>query len=392
MSAAPQPAAFTAAHPTPYSRHRFHLLDGLRGVAAIMVVSLHAAQQFHAPLPFYNACICVDFFFCLSGFILAFSYGRRFLQGLSFRQFFALRLLRLYPMYFLCMMIAGGYSILHNLLTHHTATRYTLWLLEALVFIPNFSHRFTRGILPYDISAWSLFFELLASAVFGVLAVHKKLSATWLAITATVSFFLLTLAVRQGVPIESIGGWIDTFLYGFPRAAFSFAIGILLFRLYQRIHAAGPLPSTFTAVATTVALVLFFLTNLAPWTWMRTESFYLGSMLVTMPLIVLTGALASVPRAVTPLCSFLGDISYPVYLFHLMCVYPLVHAPARFYAHTSTLVAIAIVTLLATVFSSLVGRYAEAPLRRYWTSLYNRRYARLLTHATGTSLPEAGHA
>jgi hypothetical protein len=81
--------------------HRFHLLDGLRGFAAILVVLYHMPPYLQRWFACPNAFLAVDFFFCLSGFIIAYSYEDRILRGMSFRDFCSSRLIRLYPLYFL---------------------------------------------------------------------------------------------------------------------------------------------------------------------------------------------------------------------------------------------------------------------------------------------------
>jgi peptidoglycan/LPS O-acetylase OafA/YrhL len=77
-------------------RHQFVLLDGLRGVAALAVVVTHALY-FFPPTPM--AYLAVDFFFMLSGFVLAHAYGERLRQGMTAGRFMAIRLIRLYPLY-----------------------------------------------------------------------------------------------------------------------------------------------------------------------------------------------------------------------------------------------------------------------------------------------------
>jgi peptidoglycan/LPS O-acetylase OafA/YrhL len=77
-------------------------LDGLRGVAAILVVLFHENYWFSQTGLVPKAYLAVDFFFCLSGFIIAYSYSEHLISGqLSFLKFSAIRLVRLYPLYLL---------------------------------------------------------------------------------------------------------------------------------------------------------------------------------------------------------------------------------------------------------------------------------------------------
>ncbi|NKF32570.1 acyltransferase, partial [Pseudomonas sp. BGM005] len=73
-------------------------MDELRGIAAISVVLLHASQVFEFNLN-SHAYLAVDFFFCLSGFVLANAYDQKLKSGILRSPMFLLkRMVRLYPM------------------------------------------------------------------------------------------------------------------------------------------------------------------------------------------------------------------------------------------------------------------------------------------------------
>lgn len=72
---------------------QFETLNGLRGVAAMVVVAFHWFGGLT------NGYLAVDFFYVLSGFVIAYAYGNRLRNGLSLRGFLAIRLIRLYPLY-----------------------------------------------------------------------------------------------------------------------------------------------------------------------------------------------------------------------------------------------------------------------------------------------------
>src|SRR5882762_11377334 len=84
-------------------RHTFVLLDALRGAAALCVVVYHYVgilynHKWEWPP---SAFLAVDFFFLLSGFVIMHAYARRLAAGMPTQQFFMVRLIRLYPLYFL---------------------------------------------------------------------------------------------------------------------------------------------------------------------------------------------------------------------------------------------------------------------------------------------------
>src|ERR1700722_3197255 len=80
--------------------HGFSALDGLRGVAAISIVVFHYSQNLGWEL-LPNAYLAVDFFFMLSGFVIAHAYEARLRSGQTVAEFMQRRLIRLYPLYWL---------------------------------------------------------------------------------------------------------------------------------------------------------------------------------------------------------------------------------------------------------------------------------------------------
>ena len=80
---------------------RYEILDGLRGVAAVMVVAFHILETHatsHLDQIINHGYLAVDFFFVLSGFVIGYAYDDRWAKGMSFGTFFKRRLIRLQPM------------------------------------------------------------------------------------------------------------------------------------------------------------------------------------------------------------------------------------------------------------------------------------------------------
>src|SRR5580693_5691081 len=80
------------------SKHHIATLDGLRGVAALDVMAFHGTfgTTFHQYVS--RGYLAVDFFFVLSGYVIARAYEARLEAGWSKREFFRIRAIRLYPM------------------------------------------------------------------------------------------------------------------------------------------------------------------------------------------------------------------------------------------------------------------------------------------------------
>src|SRR6201992_2537099 len=82
------------------TKSHYEILDGLRGVAALLVVIFHvfetySGDRFHQVIN--HGYLAVDFFFVLSGFVVAYAYDDRW-GKMSQWDFYKRRLVRLQPM------------------------------------------------------------------------------------------------------------------------------------------------------------------------------------------------------------------------------------------------------------------------------------------------------
>lgn len=83
------------------SKPHYEILDGLRGVAAMVVVLFHVFEIHsggdHAKQIINHGYLAVDFFFLLSGFVIGYAYDDRW-KKMTLKDFFKRRLIRLQPM------------------------------------------------------------------------------------------------------------------------------------------------------------------------------------------------------------------------------------------------------------------------------------------------------
>lgn len=95
------------------SKPRYEILDGLRGVAAMIVVAYHLFETYSAG-PVHqilnHGYLAVDFFFVLSGFVIGYAYDDRW-DRMSIKGFFKRRLVRLHPMVIMGTLIGAVFSI-----------------------------------------------------------------------------------------------------------------------------------------------------------------------------------------------------------------------------------------------------------------------------------------
>ena len=369
-------------HPTSTQHHRFHLLDALRGVAAILVVLWHA-PSFIYPRGTHSTFLAVDFFFCLSGFVIAFSYERRLQSVFRFRDFVSARFIRLYPTFLLGSLF--GLMIYLRFDLHHASRSVPVRYLAALVvmqlaMLPDYFIRILTLAFPFNYPAWSLFFEMLANIAYAFL-LRIGLAKTWHLFA--VIFFSFVVLFRYAIPSRLDVGWSNEpsqAYLGMARVLLSFLIGVLILRLYRLKP--GLLAGRGRQIALALLLTVLLVTALhSPLPILRTNSFLFVNLLVVFPAIVYLGAHINVPQAWVPLCVFLGDTSYPVYLLHVpisrlqeilfsrvfyspRLSRPVVPAAASW-------LFIVLVAALSLTLSKLVVVFFDTPARRFLKLRYN---------------------
>ena len=181
------------------------MLDGLRGFAALLVVLYHMPPYVQRWFYFPNSFLAVDFFFCLSGFIIAYSYERRILNDMSLADFSVARLIRLYPLYFL----GSTLGLFSALIVTHAYSRNHLTPGELLttialsfLLLPNLGDVWANhNVFPLNGPAWSLFFELFANLGFWFMIRRRLANKVWLLGVAGTCLVMLSLykgSLRRG--------------------------------------------------------------------------------------------------------------------------------------------------------------------------------------------------
>src|SRR3982750_333356 len=82
------------------TKQHFQVLDGLRGIAALSVVMFHFMEWVYTDYTrnfIAHGFLAVDFFFCLSGFVIGYAYDNR-IGKMGVKEFFKSRLIRLHPL------------------------------------------------------------------------------------------------------------------------------------------------------------------------------------------------------------------------------------------------------------------------------------------------------
>jgi peptidoglycan/LPS O-acetylase OafA/YrhL len=281
--------------------HQFATLDGLRGAAALAVMILHYQSQLGGVL-LPHSYLAVDFFFILSGFVLAHAYEHRLLEGMTPIQFLRLRLIRLYPLYLIGTLIGLVWAMTGSVSSYQAIN--LLSILSALFFLPDLN--FASFMYRLNGPAWSLFFELTANAAYAIGI--RRLSNGFLILIVLLSFAILGARYQE---VDCGWKWAN-FIDGLPRVCFGFFAGVLTYRTWRAAKWQPRLPQ-WAAVGLVVALVLSFAANRSSF-WQHHR--YDQIALLVFPLIVYCGACREPSPRSRPIFLWLGNISYALYITH----------------------------------------------------------------------------
>lgn len=276
-----------------YEGRRYEALDGLRGVAAVGVMLYHIGGWTGRSWLVSHGYLAVDFFFCLSGFVLAHAYGRREIGWLGFM---GQRLIRLWPLIALTML--GGATVI---IQHRE--RVPEWLGLGLLMVPRLWNEEPgfAPIFPLNPPAWSLFFELAVGALWFPL---RRLNGP-----GHLLMVVLLIPV-MGYVAHGMGGVLTgwdraTFVISGLRTAFAFLLGWGCYRIQS--------DTALNAPAWGLAIALIAVLSF-PWTPLNWLYDYV-CLSVVFPLIVLAGRRD--PKGwLGALCRVSGAISYPLYALH----------------------------------------------------------------------------
>lgn len=313
------------------SKTHYEILDGLRGVASIVVVMFHILEIFsggdHTKQLINHGYLGVDFFYVLSGFVIGYAYDDRWGRKMTLTSFFKRRLIRLHPMIIAGMLIGAVTFYFQGGELWPGISDVPVWKLLLVLFIgftllpvpPSLEIRGWGEMHPLNGPAWTLFFEYIANILYAlVFRKFSKLLLTVFVIVAGAALIHLAVTSPNG---DIIGGWsVDPaqLRIGFTRLLYPFFGGLLLSRVVK--------PGQFKNAFLWCSLLLVVLLAMPrvggseqPWMNGLYDSL---TIVFAFPLIVYLGASGEVKgKLAAKLCKFLGDISYPLYITH----YPLMY-------------------------------------------------------------------
>lgn len=344
------------------TKHHFEILDGLRGVAALAIVVFHFMEWVFPDSSknfIGHGFLAVDFFFCLSGFVIGYAYDDR-LEKMGLVEFFKSRLIRLHPLVILGSVL-GLIALLFDPFGDHAALHSTgsifLIFISSIFLVPYpVMQERSYNLFSLNAPAWSLFWEYVANIIYAFVLVRMGRGAL-LVLTVIAAMALSYIAYRTG---NLLGGWSrDTFWHGGTRIFYSFCAGLLIYR------SKWILQNRLGFVVLAILLLFAFLFPFVQWNWLAE----LLVVLVYFPLIVSLGAGAQLSSSLKGLCNFSGRISYPLYMTHYAVIWIFGNYLTTRKPPVNELALVIVTgTILMVGFAYLVMIFFDEPVRKYLTA------------------------
>lgn len=318
------------------SKPHYDLLDGLRGVAALLVVWYHVFEgyAFAGGSPIIKGInhgyLAVDFFFILSGFVIGYAYDDRWEKTLTVKDFFKRRLIRLHPMVVMGIVLGVISFCIQGRVqwdgAHVSTSMIMLSVLCALFFIPalpgaGYEVRGNGEMFPLNGPSWSLFFEYIGNILYAVFFRHLPNKLLTIFVCGMgVALFVFTTFNVSGYGNFGVGWTLDSvnLLGGLVRMLFPFSMGLLMSRNFKPLRVRGAF-----WICSAVLLGLFSVPYLEGTDPICINGLYESfCIIIVFPLLIWLGASGSTTdKSSTRICKFLGDISYPLYIIHYPFMY-----------------------------------------------------------------------
>ena len=323
------------------SKPRYEILDGLRGVASVLVVLFHIFETYaKSPVQqiINHGYLAVDFFFVLSGFVIGYAYDDRW-DRMSIGGFFKRRLVRLHPMVIMgtvigiCLYGFGQCEVFYKIGTS------PCWMV-LLAFVmgcfmipcgPGMDIRGWGEMNSFNGPNWSLTWEYLANILYA-LVLRKLPKIALAALTAAAAFCTLDLCLnwnvfglltpeRTSTAYTVIGGWSITpeqLYIGATRLSYPFLSGLLISRIGKHIKMSGGF-----WWCSLLLVAMLSIPCLGGEGSILNGIYNSACILILFPIIVMIGAGSTIHgKKGARICTFLGELSYPLYITR----YPLMYA------------------------------------------------------------------
>lgn len=300
---------------TPKAVFRFAALDGVRGIAAVLVVLYHlqANDLFFANALTRNAALFVDCFFVLSGFVIASSYQDAIDGGRDLLRFMMRRFGRVWPLHAAVLAVMASFHLARlvaGIAGGHPVNPFTGdhslgGLVASLLLVHSLG---LYDDVVWNPPSWSISVEFYAYLAFAILVM---LTRRWCVLAAVLA------VVGSAVVLVGDGSYLGAPLpLRFFRCTYGFFTGMIgyavFLRLHSRLQALGNGSLTclqWTAWAASIMGVVVFGS---------------GPLSMLLPILFAAGivAIAANRGGMVALLStrpfdLLGNLSYGIYMVHI---------------------------------------------------------------------------
>ncbi|MGL4635134.1 MAG: acyltransferase family protein [Beijerinckiaceae bacterium] len=361
-------------HQAPFDG-RFRILDSYRFIAASLICVYHFNKAnilglaTLSPL-FENMRLMVDFFFILSGFVIARTYMQKIHNSADYRQFIWRRFARLYPLHLLTLMVGiiGGAMIG----TQHLQAGTNPDVFSTKAIIANLTLTHSLGVTSYgsfNIPSWSISAEMFVYLLFPLFALMATRLSPLLNIALIGLYVLSMVLIRDALGLRD---WTLTWHdMGALRAVPTFFAGVLTAQLLAtRLRHFSP-SIGWAHGAFLLSLLMMHLNVRDEWT------------LLSFVAVVLLAAAAEKNGARStmqrPAFVHLGDASYSLYMWHMpikagvFAVFGKLFGTALLPMWGAAILSFA----LSLTTALLCYRLFEMPMRNWITGLWGKGAGRL---------------
>lgn len=371
------------------TKAHYDLLDGLRGVAALMVMWYHIFEGYAFAggtiiESFNHGYLAVDFFFILSGFVISYAYDDRWSKGFTMKNFIKRRLIRLHPMVIMGAVLGVITFYIQGCVqwdgTHVAISMVMLSLLCTMLFIPampglGYEVRGNGEMFPLNGPCWSLFFEYIGNILYGLFIRRLSTKAlTVLVVLLGTGLAIFAITDASGYGSLGVGWTLDkiNFVGGLLRMLFPFSLGMLLSRNFKPIKVRGAF-----WICTIILIALFSVPYLESTGSICINGIYESfCIIIAFPILVWLGASGSTTdNKSTKICKFLGDISYPLYVIHYPFMY-LFYAwliKNQLFTFDQTWQVALCVYIWNILVAYLCLKFYDEPVRRYLTKRFLKK-------------------
>lgn len=294
------------------AQQRFDVLDALRGLCALLVVFFHlpVSSHLHPLALFRHGYLFVDFFFVLSGFVIAHAYGGRLGSVKDLGPFLIKRLGRVWPLHAVMLAAFVGLELCRLWFHFDAATpfardRSVEALVTNLLLIQSFN---IHPYLTWNGPAWSISVEMGAYVVFAAIMVLAPRRFTAISLLLIVAGALIVLT-------QSTRFMNTTYNFGFPRAVYGFFLGCLVHRIWlMKPPTFAPVVAGWLQLICLVVVGAYVSYAQGPWT-VAAPLFFA----VSIWIFAEERGLVSRILSVRPMLA-LGHWSYSIYMVHMFVI------------------------------------------------------------------------